>query len=82
VKVLISGGTGLITRAFAAVGGNERTFPWAEGVRWVVDWLDEHGKIDSSEEPAFYDQILAAWECLSDEMAHELADLGPSSNKA
>ena len=56
--------------------GFRQTISWVEGVRRVVDWLDEHGKIDSSDEPSFYDRILDAWECLGANMAQELADLG------
>ena len=55
--------------------GFRQTIPWLEGVRRVVDWLDEHGKIDSSDEPAFYDRILDAWERFGVKMVQELADL-------
>jgi hypothetical protein len=52
-----------------------QTIPWVEGVRRVVDWLDEHGKIDSSDEPAFYDRMLDTWKRLGAKMVQELAGL-------
>ena len=38
------------------------TIPWAEGVRRVVNWLDERGRIIAADEPAFYQPLLERWQ--------------------
>ncbi len=37
-----------------------------------VTWLDEHAQIENSDDESFYDQIIAAWERLVANMAHDL----------
>ena len=54
--------------------GFRYTIPWVEGVRRTVAWLDERGRIEDSDDYAFYDRIIAAWEQLGDRMAQDLAD--------
>ncbi|MBV9470148.1 MAG: NAD-dependent epimerase/dehydratase family protein [Abitibacteriaceae bacterium] len=49
------------------------TVTYADGVRRVVSWSEEHGKIQSSDENLFYDRLLATWQRHGDEMAHELS---------
>ena len=48
---------------------------WVEGVRRVVGWLDEHGKIENCDDYPFYDRIIAAWQELGEDMKRGLADL-------
>jgi hypothetical protein len=52
-----------------------RTIGWVDGVRRIVDWLDAHGQIESSDDHPFYDRVVAAWERLGENMADELTDL-------
>ena len=42
--------------------GFRYTIPYAEGARRVVAHLDADGKIESSDEQAWYDRLLASWE--------------------
>lgn len=55
--------------------GFHQTIPWVEGVRRTVAWLDERGKIESSDDYRFYDRLIGAWERLGAHMVEELADL-------
>jgi nucleoside-diphosphate-sugar epimerase len=55
--------------------GFHQTIPWVEGVRRTIAWLDEHGKIESSDDYPFYDRLIRAWERLGAHMVQELADL-------
>jgi len=41
----------------------------------IVNWLNEHGRIENSDDYAFYDRIITAWECLGMNMIRDLADL-------
>ena len=38
------------------------TTPWVEGAGRTVKWLDENGKLEKSEDFAFYDRIIEAWQ--------------------
>ena len=40
--------------------GFRYTIRWVDGVRRVVAWLDEHGKIENSDDFPFYDRIIEA----------------------
>jgi nucleoside-diphosphate-sugar epimerase len=51
--------------------GFRYTVRWTEGVRRTVAWLDEHGRIDGSDD-AFCDGLIAAWRRLGEEMAQRL----------
>ncbi len=42
---------------------------WEDGVRRMVSWLDEHGKIENSEQAPFEDQLIAAWRGLGKNLA-------------
>lgn len=53
--------------------GFRQTIPWVKGVRRVVDWLDAYGDIDDSDDYPEYDQIVDAWQRLSERMKRELA---------
>jgi len=46
-----------------------------EGVRRVVAWLDEHGKIENSDDFPFYDRIIEDWQELGEDMKRGPADL-------
>ena len=48
------------------------TIPWVEGARRTIRWLDEHGRIENSDDDPFEDRIIAAWERLSKQMAQAL----------
>ena len=52
-----------------------RTISWVDGVRRVVDWLDEHDQIENSDDHPFYDRVIKAWERLGEDMGDVLADL-------
>lgn len=47
------------------------TTPWSEGVRRVVAWLDQHQKIDNSDEDPLDDRLIAAWKRLEARMTQE-----------
>ncbi|KPK61815.1 MAG: epimerase [Planctomycetes bacterium SM23_32] len=51
--------------------GFRYTISWLEGVRRTVAWLDEHGRIDGSDDP-FHDRLIAAWQRLGEDMAREM----------
>jgi len=55
--------------------GFRYTIRWVEGVRRVVAWLGEHGKIENSDDFPFYDRIIEAWQELGEDMKRGLADL-------
>ena len=55
--------------------GFRYTIPWAEGVRRVVAWLDERGKIENSDDYPFYDRIIGAWQELGEDMTRGLGGL-------
>jgi nucleoside-diphosphate-sugar epimerase len=55
--------------------GFQQTIPWVAGARRTVAWLDEHGRIEDSDHHPFYDQIIAAWNQLSDRLTQGLASL-------
>ncbi|MBX2999927.1 MAG: NAD-dependent epimerase/dehydratase family protein [Caldilineaceae bacterium] len=38
------------------------TIPWMEGVRRIVAWLDERGRITDVDEPPFYQMLLDRWQ--------------------
>jgi nucleoside-diphosphate-sugar epimerase len=37
------------------------TVPWIEGARRTIEWLEENGKLEKSEDYPFYDRIIEAW---------------------
>ena len=51
------------------------TIKWIEGVKRVVNWLDEHNQIENSDNHPFYDRVISAWERFGENMGKELADL-------
>jgi len=54
------------------------TISWAEGARRMVNWLDEHGRIENSDDDPFDDQLIAAWQTLGTRMGetfHEEASV-------
>ncbi len=51
------------------------TTPWVEGVRRTVAWLEEHGRIEDSDDYPAYDRIIRAWERLGTDMAKNLAGI-------
>lgn len=55
--------------------GFRYTIPWVEGVRRTVAWLDARGKVANSDDDPFDDRVIAAWERLGAQMAHDLADI-------
>ena len=46
-----------------------------DGVRRVVDWLDEHDQIENSDDHPFYDRVIKAWRQMGENMENALADL-------
>jgi hypothetical protein len=47
------------------------TLLWAAGARRMVAWLDEHGRIESSDDDPFDDQHIVAWQQLGEQMSAE-----------
>jgi len=45
------------------------------GVHHVVNWLEQHNEIENSDVYLFYDHIIDAWECFSENVKQELVDL-------
>ncbi len=37
------------------------TIPWVEGVRRTINWLEENGKLENSDDFPVYDRIIDAW---------------------
>lgn len=37
------------------------TIPWVEGARRTVNWLEENGQLEKSEDFPLYDQVIEAW---------------------
>ncbi len=48
--------------------------PFVDGVRRIVKWLDDNGRIPSADTAPWYDRIIAAWERHGAGMATELRD--------
>ena len=51
------------------------TVSWLEGVRRTVAWLDANNRIANSDDDPFDDQVIAAWNRLSDQLISETAHL-------
>jgi nucleoside-diphosphate-sugar epimerase len=49
--------------------------PWLEGARRAIGWLDAHDMVQSEEFDAIDDQILVAWQTLSDDLLKQLPNL-------
>jgi nucleoside-diphosphate-sugar epimerase len=55
--------------------GFRYTIPFVEGIGRTIHWLDEGGRIESSNAHPFYDRILSAWQELGAAMTRELAGI-------
>jgi nucleoside-diphosphate-sugar epimerase len=51
--------------------GFRYTVPLAAGVRRVVAWLEENGRLNQAEDQGNLDQIITAWESLKSQMSKE-----------
>ena len=51
--------------------GFRSTLPWIEGARRMIAWLDEHGRVENSDDDPFEDQLIAAWQRLGQQMSAE-----------
>lgn len=51
--------------------GFRYTIPWVDGVRRTVAWLDDHDRIDNSDDDPFDDRLIGAWERLGKQMKAE-----------
>lgn len=40
----------------------EYTVTWEEGARRMIQWLDEHGRMDNSDADSFEDELIGRWE--------------------
>jgi nucleoside-diphosphate-sugar epimerase len=56
------------------------TIPYLEGARRTIQWLDWNGKIEDSDLDQIEDQILNAWQRLTEAMRKELGDLDDRAN--
>lgn len=52
------------------------TIPWVEGVRRMVAWLDEQGRIEASDQDDFDDRLINAWQQLGSRMGDEFSETG------
>jgi len=50
------------------------TVEWEEGVRRMIQWLDEHERIENSDNALFEDQLLAAWQQFGQQLTHQVRD--------
>jgi nucleoside-diphosphate-sugar epimerase len=57
------------TSAARADLGFQYTIPWESGVRRMVDWLDQRGRVENSDADAFEDRLIAAWYESSERLA-------------
>ena len=46
------------------------TVTWKEGVRRMVNWLDERGQIDNSDLDPYEDRVIAAWKGVEKSMLY------------
>ncbi|CAN5727652.1 SDR family oxidoreductase [soil metagenome] len=51
------------------------TIPWSAGIQRIVAWLDQHQRIENSDQDSFEDQLIAAWQRFGQTMATELHDV-------
>jgi nucleoside-diphosphate-sugar epimerase len=54
--------------------GFRYTIPWVDGVRHMVAWLDQHKRIENSDEDPFEDRLIEAWRRLGSSMAKEFGE--------
>jgi nucleoside-diphosphate-sugar epimerase len=74
-------GNNLFDNAAAHADLNFRyTIPYLQGARRTMEWLDWNGKIDGSDLDPAEDQILAAWDRLTEAMQKELSNLEDAAN--
>jgi len=52
------------------------TLPWVEGVRRMVAWLDERGRIENSDADPFEDQLISAWRAAGEHLSKVLNEGG------
>lgn len=50
------------------------TISWQEGVHRMVDWLDEHGGVQNSDDDPFDDRLISAWERMGARMVTEFKE--------
>lgn len=50
------------------------TVSWEDGVRRVVGWLDQLGRISAMDEPAFYDALITTWQQVTRGLTATLGD--------
>jgi len=50
------------------------TIPWVEGVRRMVAWLDEQGRIEASDQDGFDDRLISAWQQLGSRMGDAFSE--------
>ena len=48
------------------------TIPWVKGARRTIDWLEEHGQLDKSEDFPDYDGLIEGWKKAIDTMMADL----------
>lgn len=53
----------------------EYTITWQEGARRCVNWLNENGKLENSDDYPFYDKIIKTWDGLMNSMVNELKNV-------
>jgi nucleoside-diphosphate-sugar epimerase len=54
--------------------GFQPTVTWIEGVRRMAAWLEERGRIESSDADPFEDRLIAAWRDVSDLRSSAIVD--------
>jgi nucleoside-diphosphate-sugar epimerase len=55
--------------------GFQPAVSWMDGVRLMVRWLDEHGRVANSDDDTFEDRLIAAWRRCGDRMAAEFSEV-------
>jgi nucleoside-diphosphate-sugar epimerase len=60
------------TSAAHADLGFQHSISWDEGVRRMVGWLDERGRVSNSDADSFEDRLIDAWQRLGERLSAEM----------
>ena len=55
--------------------GYRYTVRFADGVRRVTEWLEQHHRLDAAETQPWYDPLVAAWEAARGKLVDRFAEL-------
>jgi len=55
--------------------GFRYSVPWVEGVMRAVNWLENHGGLENSDNFPFYDRIIETWQKLGENMKSQFSNI-------